>query len=73
MTQNLYRKEALENRNRSLFGEIQLRSHPSTWVITVLLVLLTVLILSGLFIGKITVAGEDISLFDWLLRSFSLG
>ncbi len=73
MNKSLYRKEALENRNRSLYGEIILRVPPSTVWITLLLVLLTGLILTGLFLGKVTLDSETLTLFDWLKRSLSLG
>lgn len=73
MTQELYRKEALENRNRSLFGEIRLRADPAMWWVTLLLLALTALVFGGLFLGKISTGDETITLFEWLLRSLSIG
>ena len=73
MTQQLYRKEALENRNRSLFGEIRLRADPSMLWVTALLLVVTALVLSGLFFIKISIGNETVTVFDWILRSLSIG
>jgi len=67
MTQDLYRKEAIEHRSRRLFGEIILKSGPSLWWITALLVLTVGLGVFGLFGISIETDAGRLSLLQWLL------
>lgn len=73
MTQQLYRKEALESRNRSLYGEIVLKSAPSMWVVTVLLVALCIVMAAGLFFIKVQSPDGPMSIYKWIMQSFSRG
>lgn len=68
MTESLYRKEALEARHRSLYGEIILKTPPKTWWITLLIALTLGGIIAALFWGKIPYEDGHITLIDWLLR-----
>lgn len=67
MTENLYRQEALDNRNKSLYGEVVLTPPPKTWLITLMLVLVIGLISGLLFLGDIQTENGPISIFRWLL------
>lgn len=68
---DLYRKEALEHRTRSLFGEVRLQAPPSSWVITLLLVVLVVKIVAALFLLDVETAEGSVRLLDWLLGAKS--
>lgn len=68
MTDDLFRKEALEHRSRSLYGQVVLRSPRGLWVITILLVLLSIGIIGFLLLSRITIDSGVISLFEWLFR-----
>ena len=67
---NLFRKEALDHRSRALYGEVVLRAPLGTWVITALLIILTAILLAGLFFLQIPIEGgaeaRTVSLFNWL-------
>ena len=68
MTDDLFRKEALEHRRRSLYGNIILQSPPGLWV-TVLLLIAVMLGFAGLLIwGRITTDEGSLSLLQWLMR-----
>ena len=64
---DLYRKEALEHRTRSLFGEVRLQAPPSTWLITVLLIILVVILMGALFLLDVQTDDGAVRLVDWLL------
>lgn len=64
---DLYRKEALEHRTRSLFGEVRLQAPPATWLITLLLVLLVGILLAALFLFEVQTDDGAVRLVDWLL------
>lgn len=64
---DLYRKEALEHRTRSLFGEVRLQAPPSTWLITLLLIILVVTLLAALFLLDVQTDDGAVRLVDWLL------
>jgi len=68
MTENLYRKEALESRNKSLYGEIVLNSPPKTWWIIALLILTLGGVVSALFWGEIPTQDGPVRLIDWILK-----
>ena len=53
---DLYRKEALEHRTRSLFGEVRLQAPPANWFITLLIVVLCLKIIAALFLLKVETA-----------------
>lgn len=64
MTDDLYRKEALQHRSRSLYGEVVLTAPPASWIITLILVCVMCLLI-GLLIG---VDIENQPLWRWLLK-----
>ena len=64
---DLYRKEALEHRTRSLFGEVRLQAPPANWFITLLIVVLCLKIIAALFFLKVETADGAVILIDWLL------
>ena len=64
---DLYRKEALEHRTRSLFGEGRLQAPPSSWLITLLLVVLVVKMIAALFLLDVQTTQGPVRLLDWLL------
>jgi len=64
---DLYRKEALEHRTRSLFGEVRLQAPPSTWLITLLLIMLVAILLGALFLLNVQTDDGAVRLVDWLL------
>jgi len=63
MTQDLYRTEALRHRNRSLYGDIVLRSPPPLWGITLIILSLSAFVLWGLF--GLNINGQ--ALWHWLV------
>lgn len=64
---DLYRKEALTKRTRSLFGEVRLHAPPGSWLITLLVVILAAILAAGLFLIQVKTPGGDLRLLDWLL------
>jgi len=64
---SLFRKEALEHRSRALFGEVVLRGSIGSWVITVLLIAVMVLLIGGLFFLNVETADGSMRLINWLL------
>lgn len=73
MTQDLYRKEALENRNRSLYGEIALRTSPQSWMVLLLLSAVTALILAALLFLQIPTESGPLPVLNWLKNSLMQG
>lgn len=67
MTQDLYRQEALDNRNKSLYGEVVLTSPPKTWLITAILALVIGVITCALVFAQVSTDNGPISLLRWLL------
>jgi len=65
---DLFRKEALENRSRALYGEVALRGPLSTWVLTALILILTLISIGLLFGLKVQTADGPMRLFFWLLN-----
>lgn len=63
MTDDLYRKEALEHRTRSLYGDVILTAPPTTWIVTFILVIVMALIVALLVIAQI----DGAPLWKWLL------
>ena len=65
---DLFRKEALENRSRALYGEVALRGPLSTWILTALILLLTTIGI-GLLLGlRVQTADGLVRLLTWLLN-----
>lgn len=67
MTKDLYRKEALEHRSRSLYGEVVLTPPPGTWLLTFILTAVMVLIGGLLFFGQVQTDEGTISLLKWFM------
>ena len=65
MTEQLYRKEAIEARKTSLYGRVILKSPPSTlWVSILILTLLFILIF-----GSTALSVNNLPLWEWLLKT----
>lgn len=64
---DLFRKEALENRSRALFGEVILRGPISSWILTLLILIITAVCVAILFGLTIETEGDTVSLITWLL------
>lgn len=65
MTDDLFRKEAIRHRTRALYGDVVLAAPLSTWVITGLLIFITLgLIGFGVF-GSIEMDGVSVPLWQW--------
>jgi hypothetical protein len=64
---DLFRKEALENRSRALYGEVVLKGPLGSWVLTVLVLLAAAIALLILF--RLTIETDDgaLPLIQWLL------
>lgn len=67
MTQDLYRQEALDHRNKSLYGEVVLSSPPRTWFITLILAAVMLLLGGILLFGEIQTESGPESILSWLL------
>ncbi len=64
---DLFRKEAIENRSRALYGEVILKGPLSTWILTGIIIL-TALIGIGLLLGlSVKTENHEVSLLTWLL------
>lgn len=67
MTDDLFRKEAIRHRTRALYGDVVLAAPLSTWVITGLLIFITLgLIGFGVF-GSVEIDGVSVPLWQWAL------
>lgn len=64
---DLFRKEALENRSRALYGEVVLKGPLGSWVLTVLVLLVAAIALFILFGLKIQTGDGALPLIQWLL------
>lgn len=69
MSNDLYRQEALDSNNRSLYGDVKLTPPPKTWLITILLVVLIFLLGAILLFGEIGEGDSRRSILKWLLDS----
>ncbi len=67
MTQDLYRKEALDHRNKSLYGEVILTGPPRTWLITAILSIVLIIFAALLIFGQVKTDNGTVSLLRWLL------
>lgn len=65
---DLFRKEALENRSRALYGDVILRGSLSSWILTALILLLAVIGLGLLFGLKVETENGAVNLITWLLN-----
>jgi len=64
---NLFRKEAMENRSRALYGEVILKGPIGTWVLTLLIILTAIAALGILFGLKVETDDRTVRLITWLL------
>lgn len=67
MTNDLYRKEALEHRSRSLYGEVILTSPPGTWLLTFILAAVVIFVCGLLFFGQVQTDDGTLSIIDWFM------
>jgi hypothetical protein len=63
---DLFRKEALENRSRALYGEVVLKGPLGSWVLTGLVLIVAAIALFILFGLSVETEGGPVSLFQWL-------
>jgi len=64
---DLFRKEAMENRSRALYGEVILRGPLGSWVLTGLILVTVAVALALLFGLKVETEDGAIRLITWLL------
>ena len=67
MTQDLYRKEALDHVTQRLYGEVVLKSPPASWVITLIILAVMGLFIALLFLTRIEDGVTSQSLLRWLI------
>ena len=67
MTQDLYRKEALERRHRSLYGDVTLTAPLASWIITAMLASLLIIFGCLLGFGHVETKDGSVALWRWLL------
>jgi len=65
---DLFRKEAVENRSRALYGEVVLKGSIGNWVLTSLILLSVLIGLSILFALKVETDEGTVRLITWLLN-----
>ncbi len=65
---DLFRKEALENRSRALYGEVVLRGQLSTWILTAIIIIVFLIGLAILFGLRIDTEDGAVRLITWLLN-----
>lgn len=65
---DLFRKEAVENRSRALYGEVVLKGSIGNWVLTSLILLSALIGLSILFALKVETDEGTVRLITWLLN-----
>ncbi len=63
---DLFRKEALENRSRALYGEVTLQNSLGNWVLTLLVITAFLLGIGLLFGVKVSTDDGPIRLITWL-------
>lgn len=71
MTDDLYRKEALQHRHRSLYGEVVLSAPPATWWITGILVAVLIVITAMLMGIQVKTDTDSQPLWQWLWARIS--
>jgi hypothetical protein len=64
---DLFRKEALENRSRALYGEVTLKGPLSSWLLTGLILLFALVIMGVLFGLTVETGDGSVRLITWLL------
>ena len=62
MTNDLYRKQAVEHSTRSLYGEVILTGPPGSWLVTLLLIFVMAIIAGLLIWAKV----DGTPLWQWL-------
>lgn len=62
MTNDLYRKEAIDHSIRNLYGEVVLMGSPGSWLVTVILVCVMAILGSLLFWADV----DGMALWKWL-------
>ncbi|MBL4871652.1 MAG: hypothetical protein JKX72_11950 [Robiginitomaculum sp.] len=67
MTKDLFRKEAIRHRTRALFGDVILAAPLSTWVITILLMVIVVGLIGFSLFASIMIDGESVPIWLWAL------
>jgi len=67
MSDDLYRKEAIEHQQRRLYGDVILKAPPTTWLLTFILIAVAALIFAMLFLGRIETPTGSKTLFAWLI------
>jgi len=67
MTKELYRREALDHKHKGLYGEVILSAPPASWIITLIILLVSAILVAILFFGQVETQSGTISVFDWLL------
>lgn len=70
---DLFRKEALENRSRALYGEVALRGPLSSWILTALILIFTIIAITLLFVLRVQTEDGPMRLFFWLLSGAKSG
>jgi len=65
---DLFRKEAVENRSRALYGEVVLKGSLSNWILTGLVVLVALFAITLLFGLKVQTGDGAVRLITWLLH-----
>lgn len=65
---DLFRKEAVENRSRALYGEVALKGSIGNWVLTCLVLLSAIIGLGILFGLKVETNEGAVRLITWLLN-----
>ncbi len=71
MTDDLFRKEAIRHRTRALYGDVVLAAPLSTWIITILLVVILAGVFALCILGTIDVDGVRIPIWRWALGQAS--
>ena len=68
MTEELYRKEALAHRHRSLYGDVVLAAPVATWIITLIICALCLTIGAVLVLAEVQTDSGPVALWRWLLQ-----
>lgn len=71
MTEDLYRKEALEHRSRSLYGEVILSAPPGAWLVTFILAAVMICLGGLLWFGQVQTDTGPMSVLFWLFAKAS--
>jgi len=65
---DLFRKEALENRSRALYGEVTLKNSVGNWLLTLIIIAVFLLGLALLFGIHIDTETEPVRLITYLIN-----